>query len=354
MQLTSYLSLFRLVFLLFTYFIFIFLLVSYNFGLLIIQNKRSGVPLYTMKKILTLLLILHFSCHVFAQSGTLLPDGFIVPNLTDAPACTVDDKGKMYFNTTTKAMMVCNGNGWQPATSQWYVNPAFPGTVNYSGKVGINTETPQYALDVNGDVKVSDAIYASRIGIGTTNPSTAMEVVDGDIAITSSIDSRTWKFGYSDDNNYLSLQENGTPRMVFANGGNVGIGTAIPTAKLSVDGTGSFTGNLTVNNGKGIVRTTTAASMKVHIAQVNLGSSFSVLAGNCATNSPALNITSADFTTAPTAQVGNIVSGTGNFGKLIINIQSATSTAVTLRFCNNTASSIVLSNMVFNVLCIGQ
>ena len=297
---------------------------------------------------------MNLSGNVFAQAGTLSPEGFILPNLAEAPVCTVNDKGKMYFNTTSKMILVCDGAQWKPSISQW-ADGVPPQTINFNGKVGINTETPQYQLDVNGSARVSSYLYVgSGIGIGTTASTPGLSVVDGDIAITSTVDTKTWKFDYSDDNNHLALKEDGTARLIFANGGNVGIGSAAPTAKLSVDGTGSFSGNLTVNGGKGIVKTTTAASYKVHVAPLNLGASFSVLAGNCATNTPALNISSAEFTSAPTAQVGNLVSGTGNFGKLIINIDSVTATAVVVRFCNNTASNITLSNVVFNVLCIGQ
>lgn len=306
-----------------------------------------------MKKLLPLFIICLVSFNIFGQSGTMLPDGFILPNLAEAPACTVDDKGKIYFNTTTKLMMACDGTKWKIAVSQWDEYQALPNTIHYYGKVGINTDTPQYPLDVNGMVNIKSSLYvASEIGIGTTSPSTALEVVDGDIAISSSIDSKTWKFDYSDDDDYFTIKEDGTARMIFANGGNVGIGSVVPTAKLSVDGTGSFTGNLTVNGGKGIVRTTTSASMKTHITNVSLGTTFTVLAGNCATSS-SLNISGAAYTFAPTVQVGNLVSGTGDFGKLIISIQSATATAVIVRFCNTTASNITLSNMVFNVLCIG-
>ncbi len=285
----------------------------------------------------------------------MLPDGFIIPNLATAPACTATDKGKLYFNTTSTTLMVCNGTAWQVSSSLWGTNRAAPNTINYGqGNVGIGTTTPQYKLDVNGTARVTGNLIAtSGISIGTTNQSAALIVADGDIAITSTADAKTWKLDYNDANDNLTLQENGTARMVFQNGGNIGIGSAIPTARLSVDGTGSFTGNLTVNNGMGIVRTTSANSLKTHIIQVNLGATFTINNAGCATTS-SQNITSAGFTVAPTAQVGNLVSGTGDFGKLIINVQTVTATGVTVRFCNNTTIPISLNNVIFNVMCVGE
>lgn len=308
-----------------------------------------------MKKIFFLFIIQHLSLSIFAQSGTMLPDGFIVPNLAADPTCTVTEKGKMYFNTTASVIKVCDGTAWQATSSLWNTNQAAPGTINKgSGLVGIGTTTPQYNLDVNGTTRVTDSfVVFGSLSIGTTNGTGGLTVADGDIAISSTADAKTWKLDYNDANNNLSLQENGTARMIFQNGGNVGIGSAIPTAKLSVDGTGSFTGNLTVNSGKGIVRTTSANSLKTHIVQVSLGATFTVSNAGCATTA-SQNITSAGFTAAPSVQVGNLVSGTGDFGKLIINVQTATTTGVVVRFCNNTTIPISLNNVVFNLLCIGQ
>ncbi|RYU94172.1 hypothetical protein [Emticicia agri] len=307
-----------------------------------------------MKKLLILLIATLLSGNVFAQSGTMLPDGFIVPNLAEPPACMVEDKGKMYYNTVTSTLMVCNGTQWLITSSIWDPG-AVANSINYgAGNVGIGTSTPQYKLDVNGTARVSNSFFANLgISIGTTSASSGLNIGDGAIAITSTADAKTWKFDYNDDENILSLKEDGVARMIFANGGNIGVGSAIPTATLSVDGTGSFSGNLTVNGGKGIVRTTSATSLKTHIVQVSLGTTFTVLANGCATSSPQ-NITSAGFTAAPTIQVGNLVLGTGDFGKLVANVQSVSTTSFMVRFCNNTASNVTLSNSVFNIMCVGQ
>jgi hypothetical protein len=304
-----------------------------------------------MKKLFILLIIHHLSFTIFAQSGTMLPDGFIIPKSATAPTCTVSEVGKMYLNTTTKDLMVCDGTTWKHASSQWR-SPSSD-LLEFNGKVGINNANPTYELDVTGNTRIQGQLYSTgSIGIGTTSPGAGLDVLDGDIAISSTADAKTWKFDYDDALNALTLKENGVNRMMIANGGNVGIGAVVPTAKLSVEGTGNFTGDLTVNSGKGIVRSTGTAALKCHIVQASLGTSFGVNTGLCATST--VNITSGGFTAAPTAQIGNLVSGTGDFGKLNINVQSTTSTSVVVRFCNNTASNITLSNMIFNLMCLGQ
>lgn len=304
-----------------------------------------------MKKFIILFLISHLSLITKAQSGTMLPNGFILPNLAaDPSACTVADKGKMYYNTTTNILMFCNGTNWKQASELWSKNQA-NNDINYSGNVGINTTTPQYDLDVNGTGRFG-TVLTTNIGVGSsTNPS-GLEVVDGNIAITSSVDSKTYRYNYSDVNNALTLQENGVTRMMVSNGGNVGIGAVVPTAKLSVDGSGSFSGDLTVNNGKGLIRSTTSSSYKYFTATVTTSASFVITAGGCSTSNSSL--TSGGFSTAPLVSVGNLLSGTGDFGKLVINVQSATSTQAVIRFCNPTGSNITLSSIVFNLLCIGQ
>ncbi len=286
----------------------------------------------------------------FAQSGTMLPDGFVLPNLATIPhACNAPDKGKTFYNTTTNQMMVCNGVSWVGTTEVWSQEGS---NIKYTtGNVGINTNTPLHSLDVNGSGRFNQAI-AKGLGIGGAGPATGIEVFNGAIAITSTADAKTWRYQYDAPNNYLSLQENGVNRMIFTNTGNITIGSVLPTARLTVDGTGSFAGNITVNGGNGLVRNTTGTQLKFHTATVSTGAGFSVLAGGCSTATGSL--TAGGFTAAPQVSLANLVSGSGDYGKLVTNVQSSTTTQAVVRFCNPTAANITLTNIVFNLICIGQ
>ncbi len=98
-----------------------------------------------MRAICLVIFFFFYSLGVSAQNSDRLPTGFIMPNLSVAPACVVADKGKMYYNTTGNIMMYCDGTIWKPAASQWTSLVSPVGAINYSGGVGyvgINTSTP--------------------------------------------------------------------------------------------------------------------------------------------------------------------------------------------------------------------
>jgi hypothetical protein len=142
----------------------------------------------------------------------------------------------VYSSTTTPAGALASGNAYSYTTSPAMVmmanNPV--GVIKFATG-GVNE---RMRIDASGNV-----------GVGTTTPSDPMQV--------DSASGWGVRIRYTGDGQYLRLSSNqissftsaGAGRDLYLNpaGGNVGIGTATPTAKIHVAGDGKFTGNLVVD-----------------------------------------------------------------------------------------------------------
>lgn len=149
-----------------------------------------------------------------------------------------------------------------------------------NGKVGINTTTldANAALTVNGEVTATKYNLAGggnmissqwttsandigfntgSVGIGTNSPSAKLHVV-GNASIGSPYGTASLTVRVSDPTNGVIIKGNSTRKLAvldpdnnyqffIRNDGNVGIGTNSPSAKLDVDGTGKFNGDLNVS-----------------------------------------------------------------------------------------------------------
>jgi hypothetical protein len=227
--------------------------------------------------------------------------------------------------------------------------------------VGIGTSSPDYKLDVIGSIhSTNNGYFEGSIGIGTTTPAYKFQVNNGQIALYNTTDSKSWYFSYTSASNYFYLSESGSNRLVVANGGNVGIGTSSPTAKLDVAGSLNVAGNtdieanLTVNGGKGIMRNAqTTGQLKYYTREVAFGA---ILGGQALSGEGSFGFASAGFTTTPVVTVGDIVSTGGTAGQLYrvqLIIYGCNTTSCKARLLN-TSPNAVDYDITWNIICIGN
>jgi hypothetical protein len=221
------------------------------------------------------------SFHFLNNGATVLRVGLAGPTALQIPA----DAGAGRVLTSDAA-----GNAsWQdlPAgASVWAVSGANIYNTN-TGNVGIGTTTPTAKLDVRGGMLVDSSSGSLRIGY----PSSANQ----------------WHFNTIGGGANLQLWENaaGAIRMYFAAGGNIGIGTTAPAARLDILGgnwdTASTEGDLRIGNA--------TYRLKIGVATGGAGAGHATIAAQGGVNALSLGA----GTTLDTQRTLTIL-GTGNVG----------------------------------------
>jgi hypothetical protein len=220
--------------------------------------------------------------HIFSSNSQVM---------IDRPANTAGNYALINFatNHVEKFNIGMNADSNPGVDKLSFLEGAFSVTVPVmtitGGNLGIGTTAPAHKLDVVGEVRASGGFRfadgtvqntsgqwttsganihytAGNVGINVTNPLAKLHVVGVAPLGTAAFMGTTWvsHFNYNGDqsedtyirggkaNSRVLINDGHTGNILMAlNGGNVGIGTVTPTAKLHVQGDGRVTGNLTVD-----------------------------------------------------------------------------------------------------------
>ena len=228
--------------------------------------------------------------------------------------------------------------------------------------VGIGTTTPTEKLEILGNIKGTNFLVTGNLGINTNTPLYRLHLNDGALALTNSTDAATWTLSYNTGFNLLNLAYNNSTRMVFNNTGNVGIGTtSAPAYKLEVAGSLAATsatidGNLTVNDGHGVLRNGHSSSqLKYYTFTGSFG--FTNFAGHTVSGPHQVNFpAAADFTSAPRVMTANYIVLTGTGGhvfSIIPSILGVTSTGFSIYFFNSSTNA-ATQDFTISFVCIGN
>lgn len=135
---------------------------------------------------------------------------------------------------------------------EFFTNSASRMFISDSGNVGIGTNTPNKQLTIVGEISATSDIFSNEVYINRGND----QHEGGQINFNRPVDNTTaWAIdAYTDNVGSLSSRFrvidviSSTEKFTILSSGNVGIGVAIPTSKLDVNGDVSFTGELFLQN----------------------------------------------------------------------------------------------------------
>jgi hypothetical protein len=256
-------------------------------------------------------------CIKIAEIERTTSPNIITSMITDSR--TLINSVKSYSQGTTITDLIMS-DGQAIGDSTHRVSSIFMASIiDYSNDLILNSTTEKIRFTTTGNV-----------GIGTSSPSQMLEVfsttTNNGIKVRSTLtdsspniqiqnDVRTFLMkvdGSNSDSFTIRDITGGGDRLVINNSGNIGIGTANPTAKLHVNGSATIEDNLIVNGTTTTVNTEVTATDMFTINQDDNQYALSVNQITAGNNASVINVTNAGI--GPIATFVGIGTGTSNVG----------------------------------------
>ena len=246
--------------------------------------------------------------------------GFLVPRMTTAQrnAIASPSIGLQVFDTITNSFWYYNGTAWT------------------------NVYVGNFSLPFSGTGTSSNPLFSitNSSGRGILGQSTSSTGVKGESSLGIGI------YGASNSGFGGYFENSSTSRTLFVINYGTG-GAARFIGNVEMNDNLDVEGSITVDNGKGIVRSNTTTQQKVVRTSFNIGytiGAFStVITGDIPFES---------FSGIPTVYIGNVDSQTGEYYKVIITPVAVTANTVRFRFYNASDTSSTFSG-IWNIVAIG-
>lgn len=220
-------------------------------------------------------------------------------------------------------------------------------------------------------------LSAQNVGIGTSTPIGAINIFNPDSSIlnfhntsTGSTSADGFFIGnlgstiaqvWNKENAGIRFGTNNQERLIITGSGNVGIGFSGPTYRLSVNGTiyssgmfvdGTLTvdGNITTNNGAGIVRSNDANQLAIdeYVSGANINWNLDPGESSCC-----IGINFTTFAAPPSIAFGRLLNTT-NPGNIALTINSITNSSAQIRATNIGNQNSTAVDATLNAMIIGR
>ena len=218
------------------------------------------------------------------------------------------------------------------------LSPNSPGSFNRTFQVGIgsNDQNRANALTV---------LQSGNIGIGEVSPTVPLNFKSTAGNKISLFGNGTNHFGIGTQASLLQMYTDAASADIAFGYGNSSAFSE--NFRVKGNGDGTLKGNLTVQNGKGIIRSADGTQKKQITTSVIVN--LSLPAG---TTSSVTFTFSESFSTAPDVYVGNVTSGTGGWAEVVMSLSNISTTGGTL-YVHNPRGVLWTPNFTVKIIAIG-